>query len=384
VCPLTPRARPTKPCRLGGTYNGSDPSPLTRRQLWALGAAATRELTWGLPAAALEVRRWRRRAGAIPDALIRTDALRAIAEQRTHIDGAAAFSILSRARNPTLLRLLVAYEIIWDYLDNVNERSVSAGVANGLQLHRALVDALDPGSPVADYYRYSPWRGDGGYLRTLVMACRAHCERLPSYAAVRPLLVQEATRGQVCALNHAPDTPQCDAMLKGWAEREFPHGHEAQWFELTAAASTNLTVFAVLALASEPACPEDAITQTVRAYFPWISVLTAMLDSYVDQDEDAASGSHSYIAHYPTPKLAIERLCQLMRRCVAEAHALRDGEKHVVIAGCMFAMYLSRDSALAPPMRETTTRLVCAGGPLARILHPLLRLWRTAYGLRSA
>jgi tetraprenyl-beta-curcumene synthase len=310
--------------------------------------------------------------------------LRAIAEQRTHIDGAAAFSILSRARNPTLLRLLIAYEIIWDYLDNINERSANAGVANGLHLHRALVDALDPGSPIADYYRHSPWREDGGYLRTLVMACRAHCERLPSYAAVRPLLIQEAIRGQVCALNHAPDTYQRDCLLKDWAESEFLHGHEAQWFELTAAASTNLTVFALLALASEPTCSELVIAQTARAYFPWISVLTAMLDSYVDQDEDAASDGHSYITHYPTPQVAIERVCYLMRRCLAEARALRDGEKHVVIAGCMFAMYLSRDSALAPPLRETTARLVCAGGSLARILHPLLRLWRTIYGLRSA
>jgi tetraprenyl-beta-curcumene synthase len=316
--------------------------------------------------------------------LVREDALRAISEQRTHIDGAALFSILPRARNPTLLRLLVAYEIIWDYLDNINERSVSAGVTNGLQLHRALVDALDPGSPIADYYHHSPWRNDGGYLRALVMACRAHCERLPSYAPLRPQLIREAVRGQICALNHAPDASQRDALLEDWAKREFPYGHEAQWFELSAAASTNLTVFALLALASEPTCSEDLITQTAHAYFPWISVLTAMLDSYVDQDEDAASGSHSYVAHYPTPKLAIERVDQLMRRCVAEALALRDGEEHVVIAGCMFAMYLSRDSALAPPMRETTARLIRAGGSLARILHPLLRLWRMVYGLRSA
>jgi hypothetical protein len=38
---------------------------------------------------------------------------------------------------------------------------------------------------------------------------------------------------------------------------------------------------------------------------------------------------------------------------------------------------------LAPPRRKTTARLIRAGGSLARILHPLLRLWRTVYGLRS-
>jgi tetraprenyl-beta-curcumene synthase len=325
-------------------------------------------------------------ARSIPDAALRADALNAITEQRTHIDGAALFSILPRARSSTLLRLLVAYEIIWDYLDNVNERSADVGVANGLQLHRALVDALDPRSAIANYYRQSPWHDDGGYLHALVVACREYCERLPSYAPMRQALIREAARGQICALNHASNPIQRDAMLRAWAESEFPGGHEAQWFELTAAASTNLTIFALLALASEPTPSpvEAAATQTARAYFPWISVLTAMLDSYVDQEEDAASGSHSYVAHYATPTLAIERVCELMRRCVHEARSLEDGEKHEVIAGCMFAMYLSRDSALVPPMRQTTMRLIGAGGSLASVLHPLLRLWRTLYGLRAA
>jgi tetraprenyl-beta-curcumene synthase len=275
------------------------------------------------------------------------------------------FSVLPRARSPVLLRLLVAYEVIWDYLDNINERSAGAGVANGLQLHRALVDALDPQRPIADYFSRSPWPNDGGYLRALVTACRGHCECLPSYALVRAVLIREAARGRVCALNHAPDALQRDALLRAWATREYPGGHEAAWFELTAAASTNLTVFALLALASEPNGSELVAAQLARAYFPWISVLTAMLDSYVDQDEDAASGSHNYLAHYPTPQAAAERVRQLIHCCVREARSLDDGEKHTVIAGCMFAMYLSRDSARAPLMRETTTSLIRAGGTLA-------------------
>jgi tetraprenyl-beta-curcumene synthase len=256
-------------------------------------------------------------------------------------------------------------------------------VDNGLQMHRALVDALDPLRPMSDHYRLSPWRDDGGYLRALVTACQRHCERLPSYPRVSEPLIREAARSQVCALNHAPDATQRDALLRAWATREFPHGHEAQWFELTAAASTNLTIFALLALASEPNCSDVDITQTTRAYFPWISVLTAMLDSYVDQDEDAASGSHSYLAHYPTPRAATDRVGQLMRRCIREARSLERGEKHAVISGCMFAMYLSKDSALAVSARPTTARLISAGGSLARLLHPVLRLWRTAHGLRA-
>jgi tetraprenyl-beta-curcumene synthase len=339
---------------------------------------------WGLPAVAREVRRWREKAYKINDPRLREDALNALTEQRTHIDGAALFSILPRARNPTLLRLLVAYEIIWDFLDNVNERSAAIGVTNGLQLHLALVDALDAGRPISDYYKFCPDYDDCGYLRALVTDCRVNLAHLPSYNCIRSSAIREAFRGQICAINHDPDPLNRDAALKAWVTREFPSGHEAWWFELTAAASTDLTIFALLALASEPTCSVEEITLTSRAYFPWISILTAMLDSYADQIEDADTGNHSYVAHYSRPALATERICLLIRRCLGEASALKGSEKHTVIAASMFAMYLSKSSVLTPAMRGTTKRLVESGGSLTRVLHPVLRLWRAAYGLGSA
>jgi tetraprenyl-beta-curcumene synthase len=329
------------------------------------------------------VRGWRELAREIPDAPIREDALSALGGKRGQTDGAALFSILPRARNPSLLRLLVAYQIIWDFLDSVNERGATSGQANGRQLHLALVDALDPGRPISDYYRHHPWRDDGGYLRTLVTVCRASCARLPSHRRVRQLVVREALRAQILAINHDIDPRNRDTMLEAWAATEFPAGHEASWFELTGAASAALTIFALLVLAGEPACTDDEIARTRNAYFPWTSTLATMLDSYVDQAEDVANGDHIYISHYPTPELATQRICLLVRRGLRDARSLKDGEKHILIVASMVAMYLSKDSALTPAMREATTRILDAGGSLTRVLHPILRLWRTAYGLRS-
>lgn len=374
----------TRTWRKRFTDEPSDPAPLSARQLWALTTAATRELTWGLPSVAREVHRWRSLASSIPDVPIREDALNALAAKRGHIDGAALFSIIPRTRNPALLRLLVAYEIIWDFLDSINERGAAAGLANGLQLHLALIDALDPARPISDYYKYSPWRNDGGYLRALVNACRKNCTLLPEYERVRKLIVQEASRGQVCAINHALDPLVRDSELERWAATEFPAGHGAWWFELTAAASTDLTIFALLALASEDICTEDQIALTAKAYFPWASGLAAMLDSYVDQAEDALKGDHSYVSHYATPELATYRICLFIRRCLLEAASLKDGERHILIVASMFAMYLSKSSALNSAMGSTTKHIIRAGGSLTRVLHPILRLWRIIYGLRSA
>ena len=89
----------------------------------------------------------------IPDAPIREDALSSIERKRGHTDGAALFWILPRRRNLELLRLLVAYEMIWDFLDTLNEHGADRGQANGRQLHLALVEAVDPSRSISDYYR---------------------------------------------------------------------------------------------------------------------------------------------------------------------------------------------------------------------------------------
>ncbi len=109
-----------------------------------------------------------------------------------------------------------------------------------------------------------------------------------------------------------------------------------------------------------------------------------MLDSYVDQFDDAANGDHSYIAHYASRELAVRRLCEIVDRTAVQARGLRNGHRHAVIVACMVAMYLSRDSAYRPELRASTRTLVDAGGSLTKLLLPLLRTWRIAYGLRSA
>jgi tetraprenyl-beta-curcumene synthase len=359
------------------------PAPLSARQLRVLGEAAARELSWVLPAVAREVHGWRALAIAIPTAAIREDALSALKRKRGHTDGAALFCILPRAHEPHLLRLLVAYEIMWDFLDTVNEHGAEQGQTNGRQLHLALVEALNPEAPLSDYYRYHPWSDDGGYLNTLVRSCREACSRLPSYDTVRSLLIKEAWQAQVLALNHDPDPARRDASLRNWAHQELPTQLDASWYELTGAASASLTIHALFALATKTDVADSEITDVHRAYFPWISAATTMLDSYVDQADDKANGDHSYVAHYPTRELAVRRIEQLVQHALTEASQLPDSERHTLIVSCMVAMYLAKDSARTPALRRSTRRLAAAGGSLTRLLLPILRAWRIAYAQRS-
>lgn len=319
----------------------------------------------------------------IPDATIRNDALSSLARKRGHTDGAALFCILARKRNLSLVRLLVAYEIMWDFLDSVNEHGAEQGQRNGKQLHLALVEALDPELPVSDYYRYHPWHDDGGYLHALVQVCRAACVQLPSFAAVQSLLLREAWRGQVLAINHDLDPVRRDLGLCEWTREEWPNFGEAYWYELTGAASASLTVHALFALAAKPSVTDEEIANVHRAYNPWISTATTMLDSFVDQAEDALNGDHSYVGHYPSTEFAQARVAELVRRAMHEASVLDDGARHALIVAAMLAMYLAKDSARTTAMRPRSRALIEAGGPLACLLLPILRLWRVAYSQRS-
>lgn len=171
--------------------------------------------------------------------------------------------------------------------------------------------------------------------------------------------------------------------MREWAGKEGDLELDLSWFELSGEASASLTVHALLALGAKPACPDAEISQIRKAYFPWISATTTMLDSYVDESEDIASGNHSYIAHYHTPQVAVQRVRELIQRSLAEASALPDGDRHALIVACMIALYLSKDSARSGEMRARTASLVRAGGSLTRFLLPILRLWRIAYDQRS-
>jgi tetraprenyl-beta-curcumene synthase len=319
----------------------------------------------------------------MPDPVLRNEALDTLGKSRANADGAALFSTLARRRDPRLLRLLVAYELMADFLDSVSERGACAGVANGLQLHLAMTDALDPDRAMRDYYRHNPWRESAGYLQLLLAACRERFTSLPAHACVQARAIHAAALAEVQGFNHEPDPRRRERMLRRWAQRRFPQDSGLSWFELTGAASAWLSVLALLALAAELAVtPHDGI-ETSASYL-WISLAGTMLDSFGDMDEDLAQGAHSYIRHYPTEEIAAARVGELVHRATTSARSLRNGHRHGVVVACMVAMYLSKDSARAPHMRARTASLMRAGGPLARALVPVLRAWRVLYGQQTA
>jgi tetraprenyl-beta-curcumene synthase len=358
-----------------------NPLPLSRTQVGALASATMRELAWVLPESTWRAHRWRRRAKRIPDSSIRADAMCTFDSKRGNLAGATLFMTLRERRNADLLQALITQQTLFDFLDDLHERHPTR--VNGHSLYTALIDAFIPGGPLPDYYAHHLAADDGGYLKALVEDCRLSCAALPSFGSVQVLLVREARRAQrALTLNHLPNPDDRNRAMRRWAEREFPEREGWHWYELNAAASGQLAIYALMVLASKANLGSDEIEETYAAYWPVVPALTTMLDSFVDQAEDGSNGDHQYVSHYP--EQPVDRLVELIEIAADRLSGLPQAKRHMVILGCMVTFYLAKDSARTTEMDAERRRLLETAGSLPQALAPVLRLWRTAYLQRAA
>ncbi|HZV74314.1 MAG TPA: DUF2600 family protein [Conexibacter sp.] len=329
------------------------------------------------PRARSLLHRWERAARAIPDPRLRTLALETLRSEGLSAMGAALVATTVRQRDPALVRLLVSLQVAWDYIDTLAEQPATDPLANGMQLHRALVDAVRPEPPRNDYYRLHPVGDDGGYLLALVECCRAACASLPAFERVAHAAARELEHAEVQYANHAPRGRR-EAVLREWAARQHEHS-DASWFELAAAASSSLGVLAILALAADPTTSDTTVERLQSAYVPWVDALTALLDSVVDRPADAHAGLTSWVDHYPSDDATTARLQTVTARAVEGVRTLPRGERHVVIVTGMMAMHLSQPSAQLPGVQPTTRAVLRTAETFAMpVLLLLLRGWRRA------
>jgi tetraprenyl-beta-curcumene synthase len=308
--------------------------------------------------------------------VIRRDAIAAHDEKRVLVDGAALFWTLPMRRRPELLRLLVAFQTLANYLDNASERAAAAGDA-GPGTASVLIAALDLGRSSSVRRRSGSGGDDGGYLTALADACRAGCASLPGYGAAHELLLVEAARARSLDIEHDRDPRRRLERMREFAATEYGNVTDTTCCESVAGSSSLLTTIAVLAVASDESATYGELRATVDAYTS-AAIVSALLDNYVDQLDDPGVGAHNYLNYYPSSQLAVDRLAILIDRMMRQLGTLENAERHLVIACSMTAMFLSSDSARGIALAQDTKRLAASSGTLTRALIPVLRTWRVA------
>lgn len=330
------------------------------------------------PPALWELRRWRMRAERIRDDALRRCALDALGDKSWNPQGAAAFAVLAHPRHRlAVVRALVIFQLAYDYLDTLSEQPGAATPANARQLHRALVAVFAPDrGPPANHYRHHPQQADGGYLAGLVATCRAQFLSLPAHAVVVQQLAEHAGRiAEYQALNADPDA----RGFASWARTLTPSHDGLRWWELAAAAGSSLTIHALIAGASRPDLAASDADAIEAAYVPWTAGLHTLLDSLVDEQEDARGGHHSFVAHYGSSEEVASRMGLLAERSIDLVGRLDHGERHGLIVAAMSSYYLSAPEARLPYARDATSAILTVLGKPGQLAMGVFRLRR---GLR--
>jgi tetraprenyl-beta-curcumene synthase len=324
-------------------------------------------------AARSELRRWTRYARSIPDPVLRGHALGKLSNEALNPEAAAFFAVLAPQTNRLrLVRLIVAYQVMYDYLDAVNEELAFSSLRDGLQLHRALLDAVQFQQFSTDYYKHDPRRDDGGYLNTLINTCRDVLDACPSRVALTPALIAAARRcGEAQARNHAVSIEGYDQLID-WSEKQAA-GSGYLWWELAAAGISCLAIHALFAAAATPKTTPHEAQCTDAAYFPPVCAISALLDSLIDLPDDADTINHSFVAHYTSSSHAAERYAAIIADAEEQLSGLRYARRHRIVLAGITGYYLSASEAHTTFAHAVTTRAIRAVSP---VIWPILAVMR--------
>lgn len=356
----------------------ADPWLLVKAGL-ALVLANARYWTTVAPLARSELARWRVRASSIEDRELRMLALRKLSEEGFAAEVAATLATLTpRRHRAAAVRAIVALEVMFDYLDGLTERPAKDPLTSGRQLFKALSDALDPDAGVTDdYYRHNG-SDDGGYLRDLGAVVSEELTHLPAAGMLAPTMLRAGARcSEAEVLTHADS-----ALAEVWAAQE-ANGSGLGWREyLAGAASSILSVHALIALAGdERATVEDA--SAVDAVYLAVGVLSTMLDSLVDYEQDQANGTIAYIEHYEDTSVLGQRLVEVVQKAAAGAQGTPGGAHHLMTIAGVAAYFTSAPTATSAIALPVTSRVQRELRPLITPTLAVMRAWRTAKRIRA-
>jgi tetraprenyl-beta-curcumene synthase len=332
------------------------------------------------PLAKREIARWKRRASEIPNRTLRGQALHKLTGERLNPEAAALFAILAAPRRrKRLIRLIVSFQIAYDYLDAINEAPDTASLQNGLCLHQALDDIVAAEPSNVDYYRYHPHKDDGGYLAGLIAVCRAEIARMPSTPALRQTLAAATERvGTAQTRNHALRV-EGEGQLIEWADASSkPDGYH--WWELAAGGISSLGIHALFAAAASGATVDEA-RRIDAAYFPSVCAISALLDSLVDYSGDIQTTNHSFVGHYPSEAIVAERFGEITCEAAKLLRRLHHDRRHVVLLAGIASFYLSAHEAQSPSARPAMLSTLAELGPITAPMLTVMRLMRRHAGV---
>ncbi len=320
-----------------------------------------------LPEVGSQLAKWQEAAQQIPDNELRTQALASIATKQFHCQGGAVYAAANLSMRHVLIPLIVAFQTISDYLDNLCDRSTSLDPVDFRQLHQSMLDAVDPAGPLHDYYAFREEKDDGNYLNDLVQTCQSCIYLLPSYA-----LVAEQVRALVslyCDLQvykHIRKDLRESELLEWWNAQGGKYG-QLSWNEFAAATGSTLGMFMLFLAACDPHLKPVQVEKIRQAYFPYVCGLHILLDYLIDQEEDLLGGDLNFCSYYDSMEETVERIALIAQEARDKILCLEHPRFHRMIIEGLLALYLSDPKVNHQQQVKQISRRLMKNSPLTRL-----------------
>lgn len=343
---------------------------LTAKTLFALAGMNIRLWTSVAPIVHRELAKWKQQAESIADPELREIALTKLTEERFNAQVAATLATLAPRRlRDSATEAIVAYEVMYDYLDGVTERPGPDPIREGKQLYQPLI-AIGPAETPLN---------DSGYLQQLARVVQTRLLALPAAGAVAESAGRAALRCAEAQLRtHAAPTAGHE-QLTCWA-RTGAAAHTMDWrMYLAGSASSVLNVHALIAAAADHRTNEKE-AEALDLMYLQIGTLCTMLDSLIDHDHDTKHGQTGFDQLYDSKAVLGDALAHSINEAITISRELRNPAYHVMTVAGVVAYYTTAPSASSPYARPVATRVQRELQPLTCATLAMLRLWRTAKG----
>lgn len=297
--------------------------------------------------------------------------LDSIRDKAFHCLGGSVYAQMAPGRHrKQILKFIIAFQTISDYLDNLCDRFGVQSEQSFRQLHLAMLDSLQPGAQgFSDYYAHFPQREDRGYLQRLVTDCRGALLGIPAFVGCKNR-VEELTKLYIDLQSYKHmERSLGEEALAAHYERQgsmFPGLH---WWEYAAACGSTLGIFTMLASQQDP-------EELWWAYMPWVNGFHILLDYYIDQEEDSQHDDMNLVSYYDSRDEQIRRLLWFYRRSQHVVRGLVDSRFHALILDGLLALYLSDAKARSSQLTDASLRLLRRANLRARVLERLARALR--------
>ncbi|RJX27438.1 MAG: tetraprenyl-beta-curcumene synthase family protein [Dethiobacter sp.] len=329
-----------------------------------------------LPRVEKELQGWKSFLRGCPPSPLQQQALHSIRDKRFHCQGGAVFALLNPAACQNLLPLIVSFQTISDYLDNLCDRITWEHISSlrdkekdlfmekGFrQLHDSMLASLETGNLLhQDFYQYYPLRADEGYLQGLVNCCQKNAAALPALNKVNAKVL--FLTGLYCdlqSLKHL-SLKYRQKRLEKWFQAYQKEFSCLLWHEFAAAAGSTLGTFVLLAMASQQNVSHDEIEKIFNCYFPWICCLHILLDYFIDQEEDRREEDLNFVSYYSSREHCCERLFFFIENSLQRAGELSDSTFHRTVVKSLLALYFSDPKIKRQKLEKTARDLLSATG----------------------